>query len=57
MSTRDLRLYRQPVEIQAVGRAGQIFAHAVEAEAEEILDLLAGRMFMSSAYRAQTGMR
>ena len=35
----DLRLRRQPVGIEPVGRPRQIFGHAVEAEAEKMLDL------------------
>jgi hypothetical protein len=39
----DLRLRRQPAGIEAIGRPRQIFGHAVEAEAEEMLDPLGRR--------------
>jgi len=36
----DLRLRCKPVWIEAIGRPGKVVVHAVEAEAEEMLNLL-----------------
>jgi hypothetical protein len=36
----DLRLHRQPVGIEPIGRPGWVFAYAVETQAEKMLHLL-----------------